>query len=165
MKLQPLTILLLTLAAPALAFGAEPPGISVMFESMGEALRSCEGVPGPASARAAIVAWPDGAWALGVTDWRFPAPNPDAEAKGRACVWRWETDRRRREPLLRAHRAGRAGELCAFGERRWSRGELDGDVDEVDPPAACGKGLLCCGGGAWGSDSHCWTGPSGPMLP
>lgn len=43
---------------------------------------------------------------------------------------------------------GRSGAVCAWGERGH-------DGATMPEPRACRAGLVCCGGGAWGSDSFC----------
>lgn len=59
---------------------------------------------------------------------------------------------------------GREGAVCAWGERRRSNERPDDDSIGtgiklgLPQPKACGSGLICCGGGAFGSDSVCQRG-------
>ena len=59
---------------------------------------------------------------------------------------------------------GREGAVCAWGERRRSNERPDDDSIGtgiklgLPQPKACALGLICCGGGAFGSDSVCLKG-------
>ena len=90
----------------------------------------------------------------------LPVLPPAAQARVRRTTL--ELDRRVQSVSERID--GREGAVCAWGERKRSNERPDDDSIgtgiklERPQPKACGSGLICCGGGAFGSDSVCQRG-------